>query len=169
MALPTSGQITWDMIRHEFGGPYPINISEYYRGGPRVPNIPANANVPTAGAISANSFRGATASTPLTASLSRTEVFGQFSGAEWTAVVVTNTPVTAQASGGTGNYSYQWERVSGFNGIHADSPNSASTNFSANIQGTEVAVFRCRISDGISTVYTGNLRVGLTYIYNPVG
>lgn len=63
MALPGSGTLTWDQIRFEFGGGYPIYISDYYRGGPRVPNIPANAGVPTSGLIAASHFYGASAAT----------------------------------------------------------------------------------------------------------
>ena len=73
MPLPTSGAITAAMIRNEFGGGNPFYISDYYRGGPRVPNIPENANVPTSGVISFWHFYGASASpatTPLTMSIS---------------------------------------------------------------------------------------------------
>ena len=61
MALPSSGAISWSMIQTEFGGSNPINISEYYRGGALVPNTAANAAVPTAGAIKASDFYGASA------------------------------------------------------------------------------------------------------------
>ena len=65
MALPTSGPISLQMIRDEFGGPTPVSLGNYYRGGGLVPNSAANANVPTSGPISLSNFRGATAATAL--------------------------------------------------------------------------------------------------------
>ena len=38
MALQTSGAISLLNLQNEFGGSNPINISEYYRGGGRVPS-----------------------------------------------------------------------------------------------------------------------------------
>lgn len=69
--------------------------------------------------------------------------------------------VGAYASGGTGNYTYEWELVSGAP-IQAKPPNSWLTRFLAGIaiSGlTHTAVFRCRVSDGANTVYTGNINV----------
>lgn len=63
MALPSSGTITWEMIRAEFGGGYPIYMSQYYRGGGLVPNTAANAAIPTSGPIYASHFYGASATT----------------------------------------------------------------------------------------------------------
>lgn len=59
MALPASGTMTVDMIRNEFGGSNPFSISQYYRGGGRVPNSAANSNIPTSGTISFSNFYGA--------------------------------------------------------------------------------------------------------------
>lgn len=102
MALPVSGPISWEMIRAEFGGGYPIQISQYYRGGGLVPDVAANANVPASGAIGAQHFYGAAKATPFQASLSpRTLV------AHWP----NSTSGTLRGgfsivcSGGTGNYS----------------------------------------------------------------
>lgn len=58
MALPASGTMTADMIRNEFGGTNPFSISQYYRGGGRVPNSAANSNIPTSGTISFSNFYG---------------------------------------------------------------------------------------------------------------
>ncbi len=60
MALPSSGAISMTDIRGEFGGSAPDGINEYYRGGGLVPNTPANAGIPTSGAISFADFYGAT-------------------------------------------------------------------------------------------------------------
>lgn len=48
------------MLQAEFGGPIPINLLSYYRGGGLVPNSAINANVPTSGPITIpNHFWGA--------------------------------------------------------------------------------------------------------------
>lgn len=64
MTLPSSGVMTWEMIRAEFGGSYPVQINQYYRGGALVPNTAQNANVPTSGLIAASHFYGAGATVP---------------------------------------------------------------------------------------------------------
>lgn len=58
MTLPSSGQLSLNDIRNEFGGPYPINFSDYYRGGSYVADVPGLNNVPTSGAISISQFYG---------------------------------------------------------------------------------------------------------------
>lgn len=110
MALPTSGPISWEMIRAEFGGGYPIQISQYYRGGGLVPNIPANANVPTSGTISAQNFYGATKAAPFQASLSPSTLVGNWPN---TTAGTISRNATVNCSGGTGNYSIVSRTVTG--------------------------------------------------------
>lgn len=57
MALPSSGTITLNDIKTEFGGSTPVQLSDYYRGGAYVTTN--NTNVPTSGAISLSNFYGA--------------------------------------------------------------------------------------------------------------
>ena len=59
MTLPTSGPISLGMIHGEFGGPTPIVLSNYYRGGAYVPNQDPNLGIPTSGQISFSQFYGA--------------------------------------------------------------------------------------------------------------
>ena len=59
MPLPTSGNISLSQIVAEFGGSTTPKLTDYYRGGGRVPDIPANANVPTSGQISITRVYGA--------------------------------------------------------------------------------------------------------------
>lgn len=59
MTLQSSGQISLENIRNEFSGPYPIHISDYYRGGTYVADVPVNTNIPTGGQISLSQFYGA--------------------------------------------------------------------------------------------------------------
>lgn len=56
MALVQSGPIGMANIQKEFGGTF--KLSDYYRGGSQVPNIPANSGVPTSGQISIGNFYG---------------------------------------------------------------------------------------------------------------
>lgn len=60
MAIPSSGTINLGMLITEFGGG--DNLLDFYRGGGLVPDIPANAGVPTSGAINLRQFLGATVS-----------------------------------------------------------------------------------------------------------
>lgn len=60
MAIPGPGvAISMNTIAGEFGGTVPHSLSEYYRGGGRVPNTPTNSNIATSGAINMGSFYGA--------------------------------------------------------------------------------------------------------------
>lgn len=79
--------------------------------------------------------------------------------------VVTAAPVEVEVSGGTGSYAFLWERVSGSTAISPQSPGSASTMFAGDVPKNDslVAVFRCRVSDGVSVVYSNNVTVTLTY------
>lgn len=63
MALQTSGTITLNDLRNEFGGDR--SLDDYYRGGGNVPNISQNNNVPTSGEIRLSHFYGATDGIPL--------------------------------------------------------------------------------------------------------
>lgn len=59
MPLPSSGPLSLADIAAEFGDTAPHSLSEFYRGGGKVPNAAANGNVPTAGAIGMGGFYGA--------------------------------------------------------------------------------------------------------------
>ncbi|PCJ68190.1 MAG: hypothetical protein COA62_15615 [Rhodobiaceae bacterium] len=58
MALQSSGPISIGDIQAEFGGTNPASFSEYYRGGPYVPNSLVNAAIPTSGLIGLGDFHG---------------------------------------------------------------------------------------------------------------
>lgn len=60
MALPSSGIITLQDIQGEFEGPAsPAVLTNYYRGGAYVPDIPLNSGVPASGAIGLIDFYSA--------------------------------------------------------------------------------------------------------------
>ena len=58
-SLPASGPLSLATIGQFFGDTAPYNLSSYYRGGGKVPNIAANNNIPTSGAIAISDFYGA--------------------------------------------------------------------------------------------------------------
>jgi hypothetical protein len=157
MPLPSSGQITWDQIRIEFGGSTPINISDYYRGGARVPNTGANAAVPTSGQISASNFYGASASAAVSATPSSASGY-EFRAEPAPATLLVTTSQTVTASGAS---TYTWTRISGSTSIVANSPSAATTNFGGTInKNTEhSAVFR--VTGNVNG--TADVNVTLTY------
>jgi hypothetical protein len=57
MAIKISGPLSISDLAAEFLGPY--NLGSYYRGGSYVPDVAANANVPTSGPIRLGGFYGA--------------------------------------------------------------------------------------------------------------
>jgi len=59
MTLPTSGAISLVDIQAEFGGPTPIKLENYYRGGAYVLSTDYAPNVPASGPISFSDFYGA--------------------------------------------------------------------------------------------------------------
>jgi hypothetical protein len=65
MALQTSGKISLGDIRDEFGGSNPVRLSDYYRGGGIVPDVPSNSGVPTSGTIKITDLYGATSYVPV--------------------------------------------------------------------------------------------------------
>ena len=57
MPLASSGTLSINDIAGEFGGSAnPESLSEFYRGGSRVPNTTLNANIPTSGTIAISNF-----------------------------------------------------------------------------------------------------------------
>ena len=68
MTLPSSGALSFSQIQGEFGGSNPISLSEYYRGGPIVPNHGHTSPIPTSGTISVNNFYGTSATAPVPSS-----------------------------------------------------------------------------------------------------
>lgn len=98
---------------------------------------------------------------PLTADVAPTLVTGH--SATFPATV-TSSSCTVTASGGTGSYTYEWEYVSGAT-LEYVSPISSSTQawrtlISNNSQ--RIGFYRCKVSDGVSTVYTSTVEVRLS-------
>lgn len=91
--------------------------------------------------------------TPLAVSVHPTEAFGTLgSGVHY------SDSVTATASGGTGSYTYSWKKVADGN-VSIVSPTSSTTAFVYVGTIAVNAVFRCTVSDGVSTVTSSNVTV----------
>ena len=113
MAIPGSGPLKISEIATEFGDTAPNSMSEYYRGGSLVPDAPANASIPTSGAIGIGDFYGATnrVAVPLTisANTQNYDVYTQASASPlYTAgiadVTLTINPGVVVGSSSTGTY-----------------------------------------------------------------
>jgi hypothetical protein len=65
MTLQSSGPISLGDIGTEFNSPSPRSLSQFYRGGGKVPNTVGNAAVPTSGQISLSNFYGASNGAPV--------------------------------------------------------------------------------------------------------
>lgn len=68
MALPSSGTITLNDIQAEFGGPDPVVLSNYYKGGAYVKTTDFAPRVPSSGRIRLSDFYGARVTTLTTLS-----------------------------------------------------------------------------------------------------
>lgn len=65
--MPSNGPLTFAELQSVFGGPSPIVLSNYYRGGAYVPSSPPqNASIPTSGPISLDQFYSSTSDVPAT-------------------------------------------------------------------------------------------------------
>jgi len=77
-------------------------------------------------------------------------------------VYSTFTPVTATATGGSGAYTYQWQRVSGSNAISATSPSSNTTAFNNVVNNQPAsAVWRCKVSAGGQSAFSPTVDIVL--------
>ena len=113
MAIPGSGPLKISEFATECGDTAPNSMSEYYRGGSLVPDAPANASIPTSGAIGIGDFYGATnrVAVPLTisANTQNYDVYTQASASPlYTAgiadVTLTINPGVVVGSSSTGTY-----------------------------------------------------------------
>jgi len=103
MTLPASGAIDFNSIQTEFGGTNPIGLNEYYNGGSYVPNYSNNANIPTSGSFSINSFYNTSVN-----ALNKKAIFGYgYTGSYQSLTnLVSNTGVVATDVTGVGTARY---------------------------------------------------------------
>ena len=113
MAVPAGPQIKLSDVAAEFSDTAPFQMSEFYRGGSKVPNVPGNAAVAASGALALQSFKGTQNRTvlPLTisSSTSNYDVYTQASpspnySAGVTDIELTINPGVVVGSTSTGTY-----------------------------------------------------------------
>ncbi|WP_164260776.1 hypothetical protein [Stenotrophomonas maltophilia] len=147
MALPGSGPISWEMIRAEFGGGYPIYASQYYRGAGLVPDVPANYGVPTSGPLYASQFYNAVKATPFQASLSPSWLMGSWP--QNTSGTISRS-FTVSCSGGTGNYSVISRTVDGGASISGSGLGGTVTASGRNT--SRMGTFTVVVTDGVTQI-----------------
>jgi hypothetical protein len=139
MALPHSGQISFNNIRDEFD-PFnsgQIELSDYYRGGLLVSDTAANIDIPLTGPIALSDFYGASSAPALTEHIMNYSTSGgedacnggtPVSVYQTTATPSLNAPIYTSAAGttfrATGYYSVlgefrDWNNTSGWGGAGA--------------------------------------------------
>jgi hypothetical protein len=76
--LASSGTLSINDIAGEFGGSAnPESLSEFYKGGSRVPNTTLNANIPTSGTIAiSNFYNGSSVNTDIVTGTCASTSFG---------------------------------------------------------------------------------------------
>jgi hypothetical protein len=132
-------------VRAEFGAPAGTPLHNFYRGGPWVPNIPQNANVPAAPPVRLAQLAGAVVYAPpvISGPFDITMPAHQSSATgTWT------------VSGGTGSYSVNWVKLSNTGeAININATNTLSPTWSRVHNNTEGdSSWRLDVNDGVQTV-----------------
>lgn len=150
--VPGSGFSFQDVVNVFGGDGY---FSNYYRGGPFVPNIPQNYGVPdNPNGMELAQFANATNYVPFSASASGSTASFNLGNSTTPRTRVMSTLATASASGGNGSFSYSW-RVIGSSGVTGPSAggnsNSVAVQCTATLNAGGYVDVACDISDGTST------------------
>lgn len=158
MTLPSSGPLSLNDIKGEFGGPASPSLGDYYAGGSYVPPGTSGTYgaVPSSGTISIQNFYGTSAAAALSISISPSSLYNSRSGSG----SLTSSTATGTASGGTGPYTYAWTYVSG-NSYTINSPSSASTTFTTSLTAGQLksGVYRCTVTDSLSATASATITV----------
>lgn len=107
----------------------------------------------------ARALMASKSSGPLATTNNRTQIFK--SGT--TSTLTTNT-VTTTPTGGTGSYTYLWEWVSNPDGININTPDGPTTSATKTATAPDSVyqgTIRCKVMDGVSTVYSANVDVSI--------
>ena len=153
--LPTSGTITMDQIRNEFGASGSPDMAEYYRGGTNATRVHSsgsghNTNIPTSGTISMSQFYGAHRGWHL--------VCGQYNQSFGSYYGYSNSNVSTQ-NVNFGSINPTNYRGASVRGIYRNTFNiKGSTSYTQSIvlSGTLPRNWFNRYTDGSFTLYTSN-------------
>lgn len=172
MPVP-SFPIALSHIVAEFGHDGTPQLSDYYRGGPRVPNNAFNAAISTSPAgLALSQFYGARATVPHSVGKSGDAYGDCWAFSPSSSCFASTNAVTAIVSNGVGPFTYSWSLISGPS-VTVSAPTSATTSFSASagaMPGGNVlsSVFRCTVTDtgnGGVTAYV-DVTVALVYYWS---
>jgi hypothetical protein len=144
-------------VRSVFGAPAGTPLHAFVRNGAYVPDIPQNANVPTAPPIRLASLAGATNYVP--PSVSVADVFGDTQGGTSNAYIGTANIV---ASNGQPPYSYQTVYVSGTS-YNLSNTNTAHPSFNQPGRppgpGQNSGVYKAIVTDALNNQASQNFNV----------
>lgn len=160
MTLPASGAISLTDVLNELKTLYPSRALPISLGDSDVLALAGKGAPP----ISLSDLYGKTAFVALTgasASPSSVSVTNGLPNIKMTTAPTTASPAPSNASGIT----YAWELVSG-SAVTVNSPTTASTTFSytsSTSSGSRSAVYRCKITQGSTVYYTGNVSVSFAW------
>lgn len=165
MAVPANPTLI--QVCNEFLAPATTPLSHFVRGGPYVPNVAQNANVPTGLPIHLSQLAGAVRYIPVSATKNGNatgSVFLPHSGSPANVTVVSNPSTVITPGGGNGSYSCSWSHLSGDASISTPGANLFNVTFSASVgrNSEKSAVKRCTVSDGISSAFV-DVSVSLSY------
>lgn len=150
--VPGSGFSFQDVI-NVFGGDG--TFSNYYRGGPYVPNIPQNYGIPdNPNGMELAQFANATNYSPFSASASGSTTSFNLGNKTVPNTRVMSTLATASASGGNNSFSYNWRVIGSGGGASGASVSGNGTQCSvqctALLNGGSYVDVACDINDGTS-------------------
>lgn len=153
MTIKASGTLWASEIRDEFSGGNPFYISDYYRGGPRVPNVSTNNAIPTSGIVYWSNYYSASAAT---LTLSPSPAYEYRFRAE-PAPASLSIAVTCTASG-AGVSSGSWSHVSGAT-FTLSNANALACTFTGTVpkNSSRTGVYRFTANNGLSRDVTVNL------------
>lgn len=149
--MAVSNPATMSSVYAEFGAPAGTPLSAFLRGGSYVPNVAANAAVPTSLPISLSQLAGAVKYIPISLS-GPTSVLGETFGLPTTQQTYSN-PANYTVSGGNPGPSISWSYISGDGSIsqNVGGLNSVQWNAAVNRNASKSAVWRLTVSDGVSS------------------
>lgn len=168
MPLPTSGPLSLNDIKGEFGGPTSPSLGDYYAGGIYVPagTTGTNGPVPSSGPISIRNFYGTSNIPPLTVSIRSTLSRTAF-GSGSSGLVVTNNSPNTTVAGGVPPYTYFWTMIAGFGDMAISSATAQNPTWSAVVDETAPLTeeWIVTVTDSASTIAESNIMtITLTYV-----
>lgn len=180
MTLPSSGPLSIGDIAGEFGGGGgPINLNNYYAGGPHVPSGTSGVNgpVPSSGPLSMSAFYGTAAYGPFTAaSAGASGSSSSGTGPPQTIHVVQDQdcdPIHVASGGPTsGSFSYAWTVDSADSGVTMSNLTTSSPHahydFFVGPQdaATKQATMHCLMTDTVSGLSYTLAGVQMSYTFN---